>query len=395
MNHFYSAASVQETIFTNARLVLPGAVAWGSLVVRGGLIAEVQPGRSALRGARDLGGDLLLPGLVDLHTDNLERQVQPRAGARWPMRPAMLAHDAHCASAGVTTVLDALCLGDLGFEADRVRTFRDGVAALDALAGTGLLRAEHFLHLRCELPAADMLALFDGVAEHARVRLVSLMDHSPGVGQYADLDRWRAVCRRDGLSPAAIEARLAELVAQRARLAGPNRRALLARLAGRGVVLASHDDRSAAEVACNHAEGIGVAEFPVTLAAAQAARARGMAVIAGAPNLVRGGSHSGNVAAAALIAAGAVDALASDYVPASLLEAAFCEAGAAEEEPGAAPGPGLARAVARVSDAPARIARLADRGRLAAGLRADLLRVHPHSSGPILRETWLQGSRVA
>ncbi len=126
----------------------------------------------------------MIPGVVDLHTDNLERQVQPRSNARWPSRSAMVAHDAQCAAAGVTTVLDALCLGDLGFDKDRIRTFLDGVADGDALAGTGLLKSDHYLHLRCELPAADMMALLDPVADHPRVRMVSLMDHSPGVGQY-------------------------------------------------------------------------------------------------------------------------------------------------------------------------------------------------------------------
>ena len=134
----------------------------------------------------DLDGDYLIPGIVDTHTDNLERQVQPRSLARWPSRSAMVAHDAQCAAAGVTTVFDALCLGDLGFDKDRIRTFQDGVVDLDALNDAALLKAEHFLHLRCEVPAFDMLPLFDTVADHPLVRIVSLMDHSPGVGQYAE-----------------------------------------------------------------------------------------------------------------------------------------------------------------------------------------------------------------
>ncbi len=156
-----------------------------------------------------------------------------------------------------------------------------------------------------------------------------------------------------------IEAQIGALQAQRARMRDPNRAALLARLAGRPLALASHDDSSEAEVAENFADGIRISEFPVTMAAAAAAKARGMDVIAGAPNIVRGGSHSGNVAAAELVAAGAVDALASDYVPASLVEAAFRSVETA--------GIGLPRAVALVTDRPARLARLADRGRLEPG----------------------------
>jgi len=378
---------MRETILTNARLALGESLRAGTLVLRGGTIAEVADGRSHAPAARDLAGDILMPGLVDLHTDNLERQVQPRITARWPSRSALVAHDAQCATAGITTVLDALCVGDLGFDLGRAQTFREGVADLDALAHTGLLRSEHFLHLRCEMPAANVIKMLDQVIEHPRVRLASLMDHSPGVGQYADVERFRLLRRKEGLSEAAIDAKIAMLQAQRAELRDGNRRALLARLAPRGIALASHDDRDAADVAENAADGIRISEFPVTRAAAEAAKARGMNVIAGAPNIVRGGSHSGNVAAAELVAAGAVDALASDYVPASLVEAVFR---------GAASGLiGLPRAIALVTETPARLAGLADRGRLAPGLRADLVRVHVFHDLPVVREVWRAGERVA
>jgi alpha-D-ribose 1-methylphosphonate 5-triphosphate diphosphatase len=195
------------TILTNARLILPDQILHGTITFDDHRIIDVQPGRSAAPGAVDLDGDTVMPGVVDVHTDNLERQVQPRANARWPSRSAMLTHDAQCAASGVTTVLDALCLGDLGFDKDRVQTFRDGVVDLDALADTGLLKTEHFLHLRCELPAKNMLELFEPVARHARVRMVSLMDHSPGVGQYANLDRYRAMRAREGHTHASSSCR--------------------------------------------------------------------------------------------------------------------------------------------------------------------------------------------
>jgi alpha-D-ribose 1-methylphosphonate 5-triphosphate diphosphatase len=374
-----------EMILTNATLVLPDVMLHGTLVVRSGKIAEVREGRSAASTARDLDGDYLVPGIVDTHTDNLERQVQPRSLARWPSRSAMVAHDAQCAAAGITTVFDALCLGDLGFDKERIRTFRDGVVDLDALNDAALLKTEHFLHLRCEVPAFDMLSLFDSVADHPLVRMVSLMDHSPGVGQYADLDFYRALRRRGGMDDEYIERRIGELQAQRERTRLPHRRALLERVAGRDIALASHDDRTEAEIAENAADGIDISEFPVTMAAAQAAKAAGMQVIAGAPNIVRGGSHSGNVAAADLLASAAVDAFASDYVPNSLVEAAFhC----AERI-------GLPRAIAMVTEQPARMARLFDRGRLESGLRADLARVRVHDGLPVVRQVWRAGERVA
>jgi alpha-D-ribose 1-methylphosphonate 5-triphosphate diphosphatase len=375
-----------ETILTNARLVLPEEVRHGTIVLRDGRIADVQPGVSALPGAEDCGEDHLIPGLVDLHTDNLERQVEPRAHARWPSRSAMLAHDAQTAAAGTTTVLDALCLGDLGFDTARIETFRNGVADLDALAHTGLFKSEHWLHLRCELPAADMPSLFDSVADHPRLRMVSLMDHSPGVGQYADLERYRKMRARSGMPAAEIERRIAALLDQRGRLRAPQRRWLLDRVAGKPVALASHDDWHADEIAENAADGIRISEFPVSLAAARAARAQGMTTIGGAPNLVRGGSHSGNVAVADLAREKLLDCFASDYVPPALLEAAFrtAEAGYAT----------LPEAIAMVTEHPARMVGLADRGALAPGLRADLVRVRLFEGTPVVRQVWLAGERV-
>jgi alpha-D-ribose 1-methylphosphonate 5-triphosphate diphosphatase len=374
-----------ETILTNAVLVLADGTLQGTLVVQGGRVAEVQPGRSSALSARDLDGDYLIPGFVDTHTDNLERQVQPRSLARWPSRSAMVAHDAQCAAAGVTTVFDALCLGDLGFDKERIRTFQDGVVDLDALNGAGLLKADHFLHLRCEVPALDMLSLFDDVADHPLVRIVSLMDHSPGVGQYADLDFYRALRRRGGLDADFVERRIKELQEQREQTRIPHRRALLSRIAGLAIALASHDDRTQEEVAENAADGIRISEFPVTMEAARAAKAHGMDVIAGAPNIVRGGSHSGNVSAADLLETGAVDAFASDYVPNSLVEAAFhCGQSI-----------GLPQAVALVTERPARLAGLDDRGALKPGQRADLVRVRVHDGLPVVRQVWRTGERVA
>jgi alpha-D-ribose 1-methylphosphonate 5-triphosphate diphosphatase len=375
-----------ETILTNALLVLPDALQPGTLVLREGRIVEVQPGRSHAPGAIDLDGDHLMPGVIDVHTDNLERQVQPRATARWPSRSAFLAHDAQTAAAGVTTVLDALCLGDLGFDAQRTETFLDGVRDLDALAPTGLLKSEHFLHLRCELPAADMMPLLETVADHPAVRMVSLMDHSPGVGQYADVERYRAMRART-LPLDEVERRIEGLLAQRERLRGPQRRKLLERVAHRDLPLASHDDWREDEIAENEADGIMISEFPVSMLAAEAARRHGMQIIAGAPNLVRGGSHSGNVAAADLVRAGLVDVFASDYVPPAMIEAVWRAA--------AETGISLPAAIATITDAPARMLKMADRGRIEAGRRADLVRIRPLGTMPVVRSVWREGERVA
>ena len=220
------------TTFTNGHIVLADQVFEGSLHTAGWQIASFDATPSAAANLIDLDGDLLIPGIIDLHTDNLERQVQPRANARWPSRSAMIAHDAQCAGAGVTTVFDSFCVGDLGFEEDRKRTFVEGVADLDVLSDAGLLKAEHLIHLRCELPAPDMEALFEPYAEHPRLALVSLMDHSPGVGQWGDVGQFRAILRRDGLSESDIDARLEHHREGRLRWRARHKRMVLDRMQG-------------------------------------------------------------------------------------------------------------------------------------------------------------------
>ncbi|MDO9503315.1 alpha-D-ribose 1-methylphosphonate 5-triphosphate diphosphatase [Falsiroseomonas sp.] len=376
-----------EMILTNALLVLPGEVLPGTLVIRGDRIAEIQPGRSHAPGAIDLDGDHLIPGIVDVHTDNLERQVQPRATARWPSRSAMLAHDSQTAAAGVTTVLDALCLGDLGFDAGRTQTFVEGVQDLDALTGTGLLKSDHFLHLRCEIPAADMRELVEMAADHPLVRMVSFMDHSPGVGQYRDVERYRQMRIRGGKTAEEVDKRITELLETRERLLEPNRRWLLDRVAHRKLPLASHDDDSPEGIARNAADGITISEFPVTLEAARAAKKLGVQVIAGAPNIVRGGSHSGNVAVSDLMHDQAVDVLASDYVPPAMVEAAWLAAGQGHTT--------LPAAIAMITGTAAQMAGFTDRGRLEAGLRADLVQIRPHEGHAVVRRVWRAAERIA
>jgi len=282
-------------------------------------------------------------------------------------------------------VLDALCVGDLGFDEDRPRTCAEGIADITAMAPTGLLKADHYLHLRCELPAPGMPALLEPLAGHPLLRLVSLMDHTPGTGQYGDLARYKLMRIRDGEAPDTLDGLIAALQTQQAKTRQPNRAALLDMMRGR-VTLASHDDRTLDEVAENIADGIGVAEFPVTLEAATAAREGGMAVIAGAPNLVRGGSHTGNVSVHDLLRARLVNALTSDYVPASLIEAAFMAAAMNLVS--------LPNAIAMVSAAPARMVGLSDRGDIAPGQRADLVRVRLHEGAPVVRQVWRAGERV-
>jgi alpha-D-ribose 1-methylphosphonate 5-triphosphate diphosphatase len=370
------------TSLTNAQIVLPDGILPGSLTIENGRIAAIGDAPSG----EDMEGDFLIPGIIDLHTDNLERQVLPRSNARWPSRSALLAHDAQCAAAGITTVFDALCLGDIGFAKARNDTFTDGYKDLREFTVAGMLKTDHFLHLRCELPAPEMPELLQIAIDDDLVRLISVMDHSPGNGQYSDIERYRNMRVKEGHSLAKVDEMFLKLQENHRTLHGPHRALVLEAARKRGIPVAAHDDRTEAEVTRNHDEGISISEFPVSLEAGRTARALNMRIIAGAPNIVRGGSHSGNVAVTDLIRAGALDALASDYVPASMLEAAFCAVQEGLID--------LPQAVALITSGPADIANLADRGRIKPGLRADLVQVRLFNGTPVIRAVWHAGKRI-
>lgn len=378
-----------ELVFTNARMVTPEVVVNGSLCIRGGYISALDDGASRRPNAVDLGGDYVIPGLVELHTDNLEKHFTPRPGVRWPPLSAVMAHDAEIAAAGITTVFDALALGDVMDGSTRIDNLDEMAQALEHAANDRLLRAEHHVHLRCEVSYAGVLELFQRHMDSALVRLVSVMDHSPGQRQFASLDKHREYYRgKYGLTENQLRDFIASQTAASARYSDAHREAVVARCRDRGLPLASHDDATAAHIDEAVALGVAIAEFPTTLEAARSARARGMHVMMGGPNYVRGLSHSGNVSARELAQAGLLDTLSSDYCPASALQAAFLLGGTAGPYP-------LHEAIATVTANPADAAGLTDRGRLAEGQRADLVRVRMASGIPIAREVWRDGLRVA
>jgi alpha-D-ribose 1-methylphosphonate 5-triphosphate diphosphatase len=376
---------MNELVLTNAQIVLPDAVRRGSVLMRDGCIAAID-GESAAAGATDLGGDYLIPGLVEIHTDNLEAHLKPRPGVRWPVEAAVMAHDAQMATAGITTVFDALAVGDpmRGF---RSQIFGKAIATITAAQQGGLMRVDHLLHLRCEVSAADMMELFVPHAGNPLLRLVSVMDHTPGQRQWRDLESFRTFNRDKSWNDQDLAAVISDYQEKMAIYSDVNRRQILDLCRGLDVPLASHDDTTEEHVAQAHEEGIAISEFPTTVAAAQRARACGMMNVMGAPNVVRGASHSGNISALSLAEAGLLDILSSDYVPASLLHAAFLLDARGHMN--------LPAAIAVVTSNPARAIGLTDRGEIALGQRADLVRVRLHGDLPVVRQVWRGGERVA
>lgn len=374
-----------EFVLRNAQIVAEGEILRGSVLVQNGRIAAVHTGTVTI--GEDLGGDFLIPGLVELHTDNFERHLMPRPKVQWPHLPALFAHDAEVAAAGITTVYDALGVGDADPDAMRGQNMAPVLEAIDYASREGLLRAEHRLHVRCELPAPNTLQLFEPFNEHPLVGLISLMDHTPGQRQWEDIEQARIYyCGKKGWTTEKFQRSVAEGRVLQERYAVPHRRHFVDYARRRGIPLASHDDTQSEHVDEAHSEGVLISEFPTRLEAARAARARGMSIVMGAPNVVRGGSHSGNVAAVELARHGLLDSLSSDYVPASLLMAAFRLARDA--------GMTLPQTIATVSLNPARAALLDDRGAIAPGLRADLVQVRVVGEQPVARAVWRNGQRV-
>jgi alpha-D-ribose 1-methylphosphonate 5-triphosphate diphosphatase len=387
-----SQALGQSLVFKNARMVLPDAVQAGSLSVQAGCIAGFDAGNSALPQAIDLEGDFLMPGFIEVHTDNFERHLMPRPKVRWSTLPALLAHDAEVAASGITTVFDSLGVGDTDEEALRGQGWGEVIEAIDRAAQDGLLRAEHLLHVRCELAAPNTVDLFEPFVGDARVGLISLMDHTPGQRQWENIEQARVYYTgKKGWSDEKFDRQVAGAKAVQEQYALPHRRHFVEYAKRHGIVLASHDDTRPEHVLEAHSEGATISEFPTSVLAARMACEKGMSVVMGAPNVVRGGSHSGNVSALDLARQGLLHTLSSDYVPISMLMAAFRLVDEA--------GWSIPQAVASVSRNPAASLGLEDRGEIAPGMRADLVQVRLVEGlggrrHPVVRAVWREGRRV-
>ncbi|MGQ4273563.1 alpha-D-ribose 1-methylphosphonate 5-triphosphate diphosphatase [Terrihabitans sp. B22-R8] len=376
------------TILTNARLVTEDGVVPGTIVYSEEGIEDVQPGLSGLPGAIDAEGDIVAPGLIECHTDNLERHFVPRPGVIWPNPlAALLAHDSQIAASGITSVYDAVCVGGYDDGKDyRPKILANVIGAVAGATADGLLRVDHRLHLRCETTDPGMMARLEMAAEPSIVALASLMDHTPGQRQWRDLRLYRRFVEGEGRGADEVDAIIANQISEGSAAARVNFGRAAAFFHERGIPIASHDDTTPDHVAEAIAVGCTISEFPTTEEAARAAQAAGMMNVGGAPNVTRGGSHSGGVAVGALAASGLIDVLSSDYVPASLLQAVQ-KLASGHDMP-------LHRALGLVTWRAADMLGLKDRGRLKPGLRADLLRFRIVADTPLVREVAVQGRRV-
>src|ERR1700712_205706 len=379
-----------EVILGNAGIVLADRViARGWLAVADGRIAEVGEG-NAPAGGEDAGGDLVMPGLIELHTDHLEAHYVPRPKVFWDPIAAVVSYDGQLATSGIPTVLDSLRVwredgaeevdGRAGLLAEAIASARDG----------DLLRADHFLHLRCEIPMPSVVEEARELIDRPDIRLMSLMDHTPGQRQFRDEIKLRDYYRGKGggMTDAELDVLFERRFTYQKKYAATNMREIVALAQQYKIPLASHDDTTEENVVDAVRDRVAVAEFPTTLEAARGLHEAGIGILMGAPNVVRGGSHSGNIAAVDLAREGLLDILSSDYIPSSLLMAAL-------QLPQRVPAIDLASAVRTVTRTPAEAVGLSDRGEIATGKRADLIRVHVARDIPVVRSVWREGERVA
>lgn len=378
----------EQTIFANANLILNNEVIRGSLRIKDGIITDIDSGTAVPVGAMDLQGDYLAPGLVELHTDNLERHLSPRPKVDWPFRAAILAHDRELAGTGITTVFDAIRVGSIvsGVSKRYGKYARRMADEILAMRESGLLRISHHLHLRAEICSETLIDEFAEFSTDDRIGIVSMMDHTPGQRQFSDVSKFETYVRgKYSFEDQEFSDYIEFLYQLQTRLGAIHEAAIVDAAKRLGATLASHDDTTADQVTTSHGHGVTVAEFPTTVAAADACHVNGIATIMGAPNLIRGGSHSGNVAASELAQLDRLDILSSDYVPSGLLMAAM-QLGDIWGD--------IARGIRTVTSHPAKAVGLPDRGSLAPSQRGDVIRFALLDGMPVLQETWSAGRRV-
>jgi alpha-D-ribose 1-methylphosphonate 5-triphosphate diphosphatase len=348
----------------NGQVVTPDAIVDGDVAVDGGRVVEVGDVNSDADTVIDADGRYVLPGLVDLHGDDIENHLHPRSGVRMDTATALSTADRANVSAGITTKFHAI-----SFEVDDSKNRSPALAAdlTDAVTATEDLLTDHRLHARCEVTQEACVDAVLDVVDAGDVDLVSVMSHIPGKGQFQDVEAFREYYEASANHTAEEATRIIE---ERADVSLATVRERVDRVVDRAhaadAVTASHDDEDPAEVARLAETGVDITEYPITLETAERATEEAMTTAMGAPNLVRGESQWGNLSTATAIEAGVVDVLVSDYHPHSLLAAAFTDT----DEP-------LHERIRRVTANPADAVGLEDRGRISAGARADLVIVDP------------------
>ncbi|RKP56096.1 alpha-D-ribose 1-methylphosphonate 5-triphosphate diphosphatase [Cohnella endophytica] len=379
--------------FTTIRggwIVLPDGVIKGDLRIEDGRIAGIEATNVSERKLSDdriidAEGSWVLPGLIDIHCDAIEKEVEPRPNTLFPLDMAFLQFERKLAGHGITTMLHSLSLG-VGLSLRGEHLVSQMVRLIAELrAERAMIR--HGVHLRYEVSHLTGFDLARGLMEEGLLDYLSLMDHAPGQGQYHRPGAFeRYVMKNQGVGLEEVAAIVEELEQRRSRVDWSKLKDLTAEARGRGIAVASHDDDSREAVDRSLGFWATVSEFPLSLETAKYAHSKGMGVCVGAPNIVRGGSHDGNLKAVDAIRDGVADILCSDYHPASLLHSIFL----LEND-----GIPLHKAVAMATINPAQaLGRSSEVGSIVVGKKADLIVVRKVRGNPLVKYTLVGGTVV-
>lgn len=383
---------------TNGRIITPTGILEGNaLLIDGPNIIGIVP-MAKLPGfdatvETDMRGQYLTPGFIDIHSDMIEQIIQPRPSAMMDFEMAIKEGEKQLVNQGITTMYHSLSLyNDSHFGEKAVRK-AGNVKHLAALIGN-LHERDHLIHHRFHARyEIDNIPCFEdlmNLIDQGLVHELSIMDHTPGQGQYRDLEIYRH--QLDGYRGHKLSEVEWETIMQahnsKAKASIPQLRELIALAKAKGISVASHDDDTPEKLELVRELGVDISEFPITMEVAKAARSLGLLTVAGAPNILLGGSHAGNLSAAEAIAEDAIDVLCSDYYPAAMLHAVFALHSRC--------GVPLHRAVALVTMNPARAVGIdGEYGSLAPGKKADLLVIECLDGYPTITQVMIHGKWVS
>ncbi|MBG1270209.1 alpha-D-ribose 1-methylphosphonate 5-triphosphate diphosphatase [Nostoc sp. WHI] len=374
-----------RTYLTNARIVLSDEVLDdASLLIEDDAIAAINP--VSTRGAKtiDLNGKILMPGMIDLHCDAIEKEIEPRPGALFPMNFAVAQIDKRNAMAGITTPFHAISFAheELGVRNNDIAS--QVVQSIYAYQPYALV--DNRVHCRYEITDPTGLPILLNLLAEKYIHLVSLMDHTPGQGQFKDLQAYQNYISRTYKKSAAEAEAMANNKVQNAEGAKSRIETLISKALHQNVQVASHDDDTPERVQTIANMGVRLSEFPINLETAKAAKAAGMFTIFGAPNILRGQSQSGSIKAIEAVHHQVASCLCSDYAPGTLLAAVFRLLDISELN--------LPQAIALVTHNPAQALELSDRGQISVTNQADLLAVEIVNGLPQVAITWVAGKAV-
>ena len=374
-----------KTYLINARIVLKDSIIEdGSVLISNGKITSINPDSVVADEVIDLQGKTLMPGMIDLHCDALEKEVEPRPNVHFPLDFACAQADKRNAAAGITTVYHAL-----SFANDELGVRNNDFAA-DIARAVGNWRphglVDNRVHCRYEITDETGAPVLKKLIEDDAMHLISMMDHTPGQGQFKDMAAYRDYLTQNYKKTADEVNVIVDRKLEAASGAFMRMEELAYAAHSAGISIASHDDDSIERVETMNKIGADISEFPITLEAAQAAKKSGMSTIFGAPNILRGKSQSGSMKAIEAIHEGVADCLCADYSPASLIVAIFKIPELSDLD--------LPAAVRLVTSNPAKAARLDDRGEIAVGKRADLIVIDTPAGLPQVSQVWSNGTSV-